>query len=101
MKSCEREWTSRCSARSPRRIHEASRNGRRLRDRITVLAHSTKVEINCALDKLTNFFLGLPGCNTAWQIGHISSPGRRPLFVNDEILHQLLLQHQQQRLSFR
>jgi hypothetical protein len=71
------------------------RNRRRFRDRVTVLAHSTKMKIDCPLDKLTDFFLRFPGCNTPWQIGHISAPGRRSLFVDDEILHQLLLHHQQ------
>jgi hypothetical protein len=72
-----------------RGIHEASRNRRRFRDGVTVLTHSTKMQIDCALDKLADFFLCFPGCNTPWQIGHVSAPGRRSLFVDDEIFHLL------------
>jgi hypothetical protein len=96
---CQRGKSSRPSARAPRSVYKASRNCRRFRNRLTILAHSTKVEIDCALDKFTDFFLGFSGCNTAWQIGHVCTPGRGPLFVDDQILHQLLLHHQQQQFS--
>ena len=59
------------SARPACGIHEASRNRRWLRDGLAILAHPTKVKIDCGLDKLAHFFLRFPSRHTARQIGNI------------------------------